>query len=283
MASASMICKAKINLAIDVLGRAPDGYHRVRMVMMRVNFGDEVTVSLRTDGRILLDGTEGMPTDRQNIAYRAADAFFERTGLATGCNIHIKKRIPMGAGMAGGSADGAGVINMLNSLLGEPLTLEEKRELGLTLGADVPFCITENCALAEGIGEILTPLPNPPEMHFVIAKPKESISTAWAYENLDYGKKPKNMDIDELIHAIKSGDAKKVFANMGNIFESVSIPKCPEIGRYKETLLGLGADAALMSGTGSAVYGAFASRKAAENARIRFEKIHGDWEFLRLI
>ncbi len=268
-----MLCGAKINLAIDVLNRLPNGYHTVRMVMMRVDFGDEVEVSLRSDGKIALSGSDpAMPLGRENIAYRAAEAVFNKIGAFPGCDIRIKKVVPMGAGMAGGSADAAGVINMLNELLGGPLSLDERLDLGLSLGADVPFCVRGGCALAEGIGEVLTPLPDPPEMSFVIAKPKKSVSTKWAYENLDFSKKPEGMDIDRLVDGIRAGDAQKIFSSMGNVFESVSIPAVPEIAEYKSLLEKFGAERALMSGSGSAVFGIFLGRDAAEEALRSFKK-----------
>ena len=279
-----MLCRAKINLAIDVLSRLPNGYHTVRMVMMRVNFGDEVNVSLRGDGKITLSGSDpAMPLGRDNIAYRAAEAVFDRIGAFPGCDIQIKKVVPMGAGMAGGSADAAGVINMLNEQLGGPLTLEERLDIGQRLGADVPFCVMGGCALAEGIGEVLTPLPDPPEMSFVIAKPKKSISTKWAYENLDFSKKPEGMDIDRLAEGIKAGDARKIFSSMGNVFESVSIPAVPEIAEYKTLLEDLGAERALMSGSGSAVFGIFLDRGAAEEALRGFKKAIPDCGGLWLV
>ncbi len=258
-------------MGIDVLDRLPNGYHTVRMVMMRVNFGDEVSVALREDGRITLSGDDlKMPLGVDNIAYRAAQAVLSRTDASDGCDIRIRKRVPMGAGMAGGSADAAGVINMLNELLGSPLSLDERLRIGLDLGADVPFCVMDCCALAEGIGEKLTPLPDPPEMSILIAKPVRSISTKWAYENLDFSKKPDGLNIDALAEAIRRGDRRKMFANMGNVFENVSVPACPEIAEYKKIMLDLGAEYALMSGSGSAVFGIFGSREAADLALSEF-------------
>lgn len=271
MKELTQICKAKINLGIDVLDRLPNGYHTVRMVMMRVDFGDDVRVALNESGKIALSGDDPkMPAGRDNIAYRAAEAVLERAGASEGCDIHIRKRVPMGAGMAGGSADAAGVINMLNELLGGPLSLDERLRIGLDLGADVPFCVMDCCALAEGIGEKLTPLPDPPEMSILIAKPRQSISTKWAYENLGFSKKPDGLNIDALAEAIRRGDRQKMFENMDNVFESVSIRVCPEIAEYKRIMLDLGAEYALMSGSGSAVFGIFGSRETADLALSEF-------------
>lgn len=273
-----MKCRAKINLGIDVLDRLPNGYHKVRMVMMQVDVFDTVTVSLRKDKKIVLKSDDkNMPCDESNLAYRAAKAFFDNTHAA-GCDIYIEKRIPMGAGMAGGSADAAGVINGLNKLLGEPLSLSERMKIGGTLGADIPYCIMGGCALAEGIGEVLTALPEPPKLNFVIAKPKQSISTKWAYENLDFTKKPEGLNIDGLINGIKNGSPAEMFKNMGNILENVSVPACPEIREYKKALLKLGADCSMMSGSGSAVFGIFTDGKKADEAYARFKELYRDYD-----
>ncbi len=271
-----MKCRAKINLGIDVLDRLPNGYHTVRMVMMQVDVFDTVTVSLREDKRIVLRSDDrNMPCDESNLAYRAAKAFFDNTHAA-GCDIYIEKRIPMGAGMAGGSADAAGVINGLNRLFGEPLSLSERMKIGGTLGADIPYCVMGGCALAEGTGEALTKLPEPPPLNFVIAKPRQSISTKWAYEHLDFTKKPASLNIDGLIDGIKNGNPAEMFKNMGNILENVSVAACPEIREYKKALLELGADYSMMSGSGSAVFGIFTDGKRADKAYAGFKELYRD-------
>lgn len=266
-------CRAKINLAIDVVGRRENGYHNVRMIMAQVQICDTVRVALRSDGRIILRG-ENMPLDETNLAYRAAKAFFDSTNTAPGCEIYIEKRIPMGAGLAGGSTDAAGVINALDELCGTNLSLDQKMQIGGRLGADVPFCIMGGCALAEGIGDELTPLGDLPEMYYLIAKPEQSVSTKWVYEHLDFTQKPKGMNVDALAQAVRCSDKHGIYANMGNVLENSAVLICPDVEVYKADILAFGAEASIMSGSGSAVFGIFDSKTKAEQARQMFKGVH---------
>lgn len=250
-------CKAKINLGIDVIGKRENGYHDVRMVMMQVDMSDIVTVSLRDDGVINISGDSDMPLGADNLAYRTARAFLDEVGSPFGADIRIEKRIPMGAGMAGGSADAAGVIDGLNELLASPLSLADKMELGCRYGADIPFCIHGGCVLAEGIGEILTPLPDPPEFKYEIMKPNVSVSTKWVYERLDYTKKPDGLDIDGIVSGIRNANLDEMISHMGNILETVTIPAYPIVAEYKARLMEKGARIAMMSGSGTSVFGIF--------------------------
>lgn len=270
-------CKAKINLAIDVLGRRENGYHDVRMVMAQVGLCDTVRVCLRDDGKIVIHG-KGMPLDKTNLAYRAADKFFAAAGKRPGCDIYIEKSIPVGAGMAGGSTDAAGVINALDELLGADMSLDERMKIGGVLGADIPFCVMGGCVLAEGIGDELTSLPDLPEMYFLIVKPEQSVSTKWVYENLDFSKKPKSLNIDALVAAIKNGDRAAIYANMGNVLENATRTICPEIEAYKADMFGFGAKATLMSGSGSAVFGIFEDIEKLRTAEEMFRGVHPDAE-----
>lgn len=264
-------CKAKINLAIDVIGKRPDGYHDVRMVMQQVDIWDTILISLRDDGKIKLTcDKKELVCDETNLAYRAAKAYFEAIELNSGCDIFIEKRIPMGAGMAGGSADAAGVIKGLNTIFSDKLSLDKMLEIGGRLGADVPFCIMGGCVLAEGIGTILTPLPDPPKVYYVIAKPRQSVSTKWVYEHLDFTNKPKNLNIDKLVEAIQSEDLKSMYENMGNVLENATIPICPDVKLYKDKFIELGSGLSMMSGSGSAVFGMFEDKTAARWAYDKF-------------
>lgn len=275
MNSITKHCRAKINLAIDVLSKRADGYHDVRMVMTQVGVCDTVRVDLRSDGRIVLSG-ENMPLDESNLAYRAADAFFKASGMDCGCDIYIEKHIPMGAGMAGGSTDAAGVINALDELLDTKMSLAERMKIGGRLGADIPFCIMGGCVLAEGIGDKLMPLTPLPEMYYLIAKPEQSVSTKWVYEHLDFSKKPKNLDIDAMVTAINSGDRKGIYRSMGNVLENSTKNICPDVEIYKADMLEFGAQAALMSGSGSAVFGIFEDKEKLLAAQKMFEGVHPD-------
>ncbi len=268
-------CRAKINLAIDVLGRRQNGYHDVRMVMQQVDICDTVRIDLRGDGRIILHG-ENMPCDESNLAYRAARAFFDTAKINPGCDIYIEKRIPMGAGMAGGSTDAAGVINGLDEVMGTGMSLDERMRIGGRLGADIPFCIMGGCVLAEGIGDELTPLPEPPKVYYLIAKPVQSVSTKWVYEHLDFTKKPEGLDIDALVEAVKRGDLNGIYKNMGNVLENATVTICPEVEAYKAEMLRLGAEVSLMSGSGSAVFGIFGDKARADAAFEMFKTSHPD-------
>lgn len=270
-------CSAKINIAIDVLGKYPNGYHEVRMIMTQVGIFDVLTISLKDEKEIAISGSNiNMPVDESNLAWKAANEFFKAIKFGGGCDIYIEKHIPMGAGMAGGSADAAGVINGLNKLFDYPLSLEERMKIGERLGADVPFCVMGGCALAEGIGERLTSLTGIPEVYYLIAKPKQSISTKWVYEHLDYNDRPGNLDVDKIISGINLGDLKKIQSSMGNILEKPAVQICPEINVYKSEMLSLGADIAMMSGSGSAVFGMFDDSELAIKAYDEFKLKHSD-------
>lgn len=268
----SLECRAKINLAIDVTGKRSDGYHNVDMIMQEVPLADKIVMSLRNDGKIIIETDMiGLPVNEDNLAYRAAKAFFERLGRNDGVDIFIEKRIPMGAGMGGGSADAAGVLKGLNIIYGKPFNTDKLIEIATKIGADVPFCIMGGCAHAEGIGEILTPLPTPPVLKCVIAKPEPFVSTRWVYENLDLSKRPENLNIDRVIEGIKTNDISLICKNCANILESVTIPKYPVVGWIKQSFYESGAILSLMSGSGSAVFGLFRNEeealKGVENAK----------------
>ncbi len=257
--------RGKINLAIDVIGKRKNGYHDVAMILQEVNLADRISLTLRCDGNITVDSDmPSLPNTEDNLAFRAAKLFFERLGRYDGVDIFLEKHIPVGAGMAGGSADAAGVLKGLNLLYGSPFSTEKLMELGTSLGADVPFCILGGCALAEGIGEILTSLPMPPALKCVIAKPEPSVSTRWVYENLDFTKKPDRLNVSAVAEGIKNGNLAAICNHAGNILETVTIPAYPVVGWLKEAFSSAGAVLTLMSGSGSAVFGLFESAEAAK-------------------
>ncbi len=257
-------CRGKINLAIDVIGKRENGYHDVEMILQEIGLSDRLTLSLREDNRILIttDSPE-IPVGEGNLAYRAAQAFFKRLGREDGVQIHIEKRIPMGAGLGGGSADAAGVLKGLNAIYGKPFSTEILMEIGATLGADVPFCVLGGCALATGIGEVLTPLPIPPALHCVVAKPEPFVSTKWVYENLDFTQKPDGLNVMQVAEGIRNGDLSVICRHAANILETVTIPAYPVVGWLKQGFAEAGAVLSLMSGSGSAVFGLFQSQEAA--------------------
>ncbi len=267
MKSITVDCNAKINLALDVVGEREDGYHELELIFLEIPICDTLTVSLRDDGKINLEcDDKTLPTDNKNIAYRAAEKFLNFTGSGMGADIKLEKRIPHGAGLGGGSSDAAGVLMALNSLFDEPYETEALAKMGVELGADVPFFIYGGCALGEGIGEILTPLPAPEGFTYVIAKPRESVSTAYVYQKLDLDNRPANLCVHAVAEGLRRGDWEMICSNAENILESVTAEEMPVICDLKDVMLQNGALVSLMSGSGTAVFGIFKSRDDAKAA-----------------
>lgn len=264
---------AKINLSLDVLRRRSDGYHEVELIYSETELHDVVTMRLSDCGGIKLSCSDpSLPSDGGNIAYRAAEMILDKVKSNFGAEITLEKNIPHGAGLGGGSADAAAVLKGINTLLGEPLDTEQLMRLGASLGADVPFCILGGCALGEGIGEILTPLPVVEGLIYVIVKPEESISTAYVYNNLDLTKRSEELSVKKVAEAIKNGDLEAVFASAGNIMESVTARAVPVVLTIKQALNDSGARLALMSGSGTSVFGVFEDTETAEAAVRSVEK-----------
>ena len=255
---------AKINLVLDVAGKRSDGYHNVDMIMQTIGLCDILYVE-KAFGSIEISGTGTIPYDKTNLAYRAAKLFFDVTGKKGGAKIYIEKNIPVCAGMAGGSSDAAAVLTALNSIYGKPLGTKRLMRISSVLGADVPYCIKGGTARAQGIGEIITPIQSLKKINVVVIKPPINISTPWAYSSLD----TENLchpDTAKAQTAIEKGDNKELYALMGNSFENSVFKAYPEIKDIKERLKEMGADASLMSGSGSAVFGLFENENSAKNA-----------------
>ena len=262
----------KINLGLDVLGRRENGYHDVRMVMQTVYLYDEVTIEKMEEPKIEVStNLTFLPTDESNIAYKAARLLLDEFRPEGGVKICLKKHIPVAAGMAGGSADAAAVLFGMNRLFGFQLNMEELKKRGVLLGADVPYCLMRGTVLAEGIGEILTPLPPMPKCHVLIAKPPVSISTKTIYEKLDSREITAHPDIDGIIRGLEEQNVKAVADKLGNVLETVTEELCPVISRIKGEMKQAGAMNAMMSGSGPTVFGLFKERSAARKAgeRIR--------------
>ena len=268
---------AKINLHLDVTGKMDNGYHSVSTVMQTVSVFDVITINdLRiTSGEPCFTvscGTDGVPCDGRNLACRAAMLFCERAGVSLSGEIHIDKNIPMAAGMAGGSADGAAVLRGLNRALGYPFSQSELLSIGAELGSDVPFCIVGGTRYADGRGELLSEFPSMPDCFIVAGCEGEDVSTPWAYRLLDgiycdfapdvYSP----VSVEPLLSAVESGDICKVAGAMYNIFESPVLDRRPVASELKRLLLEVGAIGAMMSGSGPSVFGVFADRDAAERA-----------------
>lgn len=258
---------AKINLALDVLGRRPNGYHDVRMIMQTIKLYDKITIKPTTNPEITIKtNLHFLPTNENNIVYSACKLFKDTFQIKDGFYINLEKRIPVAAGMAGGSSDAAATLYGLNELFQTKLSIEELMKLGVTLGADVPYCLLRGTALSEGIGEILTPLPPAPNCYCLVVKPPVSVSTKFVYENLTLNEYTKHPNIDGMVEAIKKQDLTKVSSLLSNLLESVTIPHHPEIARIKNDLIAHGALNALMSGSGPTVFALFDNQKAAERA-----------------
>lgn len=269
---------AKVNIGLDVLGRRPDGYHELKMIMQTVDLFDDLAFErAREPGiRLRIDGAD-LPSDENNLVYRAAALLMEEKQIKEGVSISLTKRIPIAAGMAGGSADAAAAMRGLNILFGMGYSAEELRKLGVRLGADIPYCISGGTMLSEGIGEVLTPLPAPPACYLTVAKPDIDVSTAFVYQNLKADSLSFHPDIDGMARALAAGDLKGITDRMGNVLETVTVPAYPVIDRIKKRMCELGAENALMSGSGPTVFGIFREREQAEQAagRIREEKLAG--------
>ena len=267
---------AKVNYALEVRGRRPDGYHDIRSVMQSVSLADEVEIERGGKGFELLvepEETEIGPPEK-NTVYRAWTALQQLTGEGLPVRIQLRKRIPAGAGLAGGSADAAATLVGLNALFGLRLDDGEIRGLGVRVGADVPFCLTGGTALGEGVGEILGPLPAPPAHHLVIAKPERSADTGAVYRLYDeLTAKPRNC-VQSVVNALRAGDLSALASSIGNDLAPVTEKLVPEVEILRERLLGLGALGAGMTGSGTAVYGIFESeadfRSAAEQVPAPF-------------
>ena len=265
----------KINLAIDVTGTRPDGYHLVRMIMQTVGIYDIVTIKKEPESteRISLTCSRAdVPAGSSNIAWKAASSVMEYSGLKENISIHIEKNIPMAAGMAGGSTDAAAVIRGLNSLFGLKLTQEEMDGIAVKLGADVPFCLRKGTYLAEGIGEVLTRLDDAPKSHVLIVNPPFEVSTASVYRALDGIPDPVHPDIDRLVSLLKEDTMAPFASEMGNILELVTVKENPLIEDIKSAMTDRGALGSMMTGSGPTVFGLFDSSEAARSACIAFSE-----------
>ena len=262
---------AKINLGLDVVRRLPNGYHEVKMVMQSVGLWDELTLERAEGGITITTDADGLSTGEDNLIYRAARLMLDKYGCP-GLRVHLQKNIPIAAGMAGGSTEAAAVMKGINHLYRLGLSPAQLMEDGVAIGADVPYCILGGTALAEGIGEKLTPLPPLPPCHILIAKPDISVSTKYVYEHLDADGLEAHPDIDGMVQAIRDGSLRGVLERMANVLETVTVPAHPVIADIKARMRELGAADSLMSGSGPTVFGIFRQedRKLAEAALEQF-------------
>lgn len=263
MKTLTLSAPAKVNYLLDVIRRRPDGYHDLRMVMQRINLCDEIAITLTETPKLTVTcAKNGVPDGPGNIAWKAARIMLDLAGSEQGAMISIIKNIPVAAGLGGGSSDAAAVLMGMNELLKLNLTDQRLMEIGVTLGADVPFFIFKKTALAEGIGEKLRPMPDMPKLWVLLVNPGVHVSTSWVYQNLQLTSRGELAKLPQLFDSIEA-----VCSLLSNDLESVTIPAFPIIADIKNSMLQQGAQGAMMSGSGPTVFGLFRDRESAEAAR----------------
>ena len=254
-----MITKAygKINIALDIVGKRADGYHILKMIMQQIDLYDVVSVDKASNGIVLTTNRSYLPVDNRNLAYRAAELFLEKYSIKSGVSINIEKNIPVSAGLAGGSTNAAAVLKSLNELFKVNASIEELMELGLSLGADIPYCISGGTALCENIGEVITPLKPFKNQILVVVKPPFGVSTKEVYKGIDINRIHKHPKTEDIIAAMEREDVNFVAENMKNVLENVTLRKHGKIRAIKNRLLEEGALGAMMSGSGPTVFAFF--------------------------
>lgn len=267
---------AKINISLDITGKREDGYHLLKTVMQTVSLCDIISAQKTDSGIELTCNRRYIPTDERNIVCRVAAAFFGYTGIRGGVKLDLKKYVPCGAGLGGGSSDGAAALRALCLLYGVRMPRREMVELTQSIGADIPFFVYGSTALCEGIGEIVTPVTPMPDCRLVIVKPKLSLSTAAVFSSPLTVEKFGNNSTDGVLRALNGGSVEQLFSHAENALEPASIEMCPEIETVKRLLYGNGAVFAMMSGSGSAVYGVFHNNRDAGNAYERLRGVYRD-------
>lgn len=263
----SLKALAKINLGLDVVRRREDGYHEVRMVMQTINLYDRLDiVKTKEPGISIKTNISFLPVNKNNLIYKAGKLLMDEFGITEGVSVKLNKRIPIAAGMAGGSTDAAAMMYGINKLFDLGLSRKALMERGVKIGADVPYCIMRGTALAEGIGEELTQLSPMVRCPILIAKPSISVSTKFVYQNLKLDENTVHPDIDKLVEDIRKKDLGKIASDMGNVLETVTIPNYPVIAEIKDRMLQSGAVNSMMSGSGPTVFGIFDDEETARKA-----------------
>ena len=269
---------AKLNISLDVTNRREDGYHDMVMVMQTVSLCDELQLRFNDSGKVTASSNlRFIPSDERNLAVRAALRYLEAVGESgQGLHIDMRKNIPVGAGMAGGSADAAAVLRGMNALYDSRLDRKQLEELACAVGSDVAFCVAGGTALARGRGEILEDLPPLPDCFFAICKPEFSISTPELFRKLDETPLRRHPDTAGLVEAIDRGQLRELCRRMYNVFEDVPDRRMRTVAEIKGRLLDHGALGAMMTGTGSAVFGVFEKEETARDAAAA---LRGEYKF----
>lgn len=268
---------AKINLALDVVGKRDDGYHELEMIMAPITLHDLIYINTIPSGIEIDSNSKIMPTDERNIMYKVAALMKERYNIKKGVKIFVYKHIPTQAGLAGGSADGAAVIKAMNKLFYLNLTDEQMAALGKEVGADIPFCVYQKLALVQGVGERLEFIDTPFECKVLLVKPKRGVSTKKSFNSLDLSH-ASHRDCRLMAKGLENNDYQAVIDNLQNTLEAPSIKMVPEIAKIKEEMLKIGFDGALMSGSGSCVFGLTRSNMIIEKGLKYFK---GKYYFVR--
>ena len=269
----------KINLSLDVLGRRNDGYHEVKMIMHTVALHDGIFIKKERERGIRMEcNLPSLPTNEENLMVRAAKAIMDEFSIEEGLSLRLMKRLPVAAGMAGGSADAAAVFHGMNQLFHLNLSTEELEKRAVKFGADIPFCLHKGCYLSEGIGEKLKKLPTLPPCTILLVKPAFSLSTKLIYKNLHLENftDKEHPEVDDMIEKLESGDLEEICKLGGNLLEKVSISLRPEIQAIKDFLIKEGALLSLMSGTGPTVFGIFPEEENEKSERILQSRRSGE-------
>ena len=270
---------AKINLSLDVVGKRDDGYHLLQMIMQEIGLYDTISVGQNTSGQIsLTNSVSYLPTGPENIAYRAAMLMKSTYGLTSGYAIHIEKHIPVAAGLAGGSTDAAAVMRAIVKLEQLDVSDQELMTLSLKLGSDIPFCFMGGTALAEGIGEVLTPIETDLSYWVLLVKPSLSVSTPHVYKKLKWQEVSFHPNTPAIVAALEKGEMREMVSAMGNVLETVTIAEHPIINTIKKQLITYGAITAQMSGSGPSVFGLFkrddVAKKALKNMKRFYQQAY---------
>lgn len=273
----------KVNISLDVVGKREDGYHLLSMIMQNIDLYDEIEVGKQECGIILECNKSYVPVDNRNLAYKAAEIFKERYDIVDGVKINIEKNIPVSAGLAGGSTDAAAVLKVMNKLFNVNATEEELMELGLKLGADIPYCIHGGTALCEGIGEIITPIKPFRDKIVVLVKPAFGVSTKEVYKNFNLEKVKQHPKTAEIINAIENDDLNFVASNMKNLLENVTLRKHKILIKIKEEMNACGAINSMMSGSGPTVFAFFDDMLKAQRCFEKMKKKYSDVFITRTI
>lgn len=273
MNSITVKAYAKINLGLDVLRKRTDGYHDVCMIMQSLDLNDIISIHIKDEkGITIRTNLSYLPSNQDNLVYKAAELFLQNIGVEDGLAISLEKNIPVAAGLAGGSSDAAATLIGLNKLYQTGMSVQQLQELGVKLGADVPYCLMLGTALSEGIGEVLTPLPPMPSCSILLVKPDISVSTKYVYENLRLNEFSIHPDIKAMTSALANKDLYTLTKTMDNILQSVTVKEYPIIADIKDKMKELGAMTSLMSGSGPTVFGIYQNRDNAKKALAYFKK-----------